>query len=141
MLALLSPSKYSPFEAMHRSRRVFRCSKQSWKSCEVLPITASIAFFFTFSTSASRFPLWTFFLGGGTEGNRREPDRLNRGYTKFHVITHSYLYITIYDYSIYISIYLGLSNPAGNPGGFREEVNTRWVRQRWRCKWRQQERG
>lgn len=34
MLTLLSPSKYSPLEALHRSERVFHYPKQNWNSSD-----------------------------------------------------------------------------------------------------------
>ena len=71
MLQIESPSKYCPFDAMHRSRRVFPFSKQSRNSCKVTPFNAPVVFFFTSSTSAKRFPLRNFSFGGikisGTE--------------------------------------------------------------------------
>lgn len=57
MFIFLTPSKYFSFEAMHRSRRVFRYSKQCWSSCEMMPFNVSVGFFFTSSRSANSVTL------------------------------------------------------------------------------------
>ena len=64
MFTLLSPSKYSPFEAMHWPRCIFHSLKQFWNTCKVRPFNASVDFFFISSTSAKSFPLRTFFYLG-----------------------------------------------------------------------------
>ena len=76
MLQIQSPSKYCPFDALHRSKRVFHFSKQCWYSCKVMPFNASVVFLFTSSTSAKRFPLRTFSFGG-IKRSRTERDRVN----------------------------------------------------------------
>ena len=55
-LKLQSPSKYSPFDAIHLSRRFFHCSKQFLNASILMPFSASAFFFlvkfFTYYTLA-----------------------------------------------------------------------------------------
>ena len=60
---LQSPSKHSPFDAMHISRRFFHCSKQFLNLFILMPLSTSAVFCFTSSTLAKRFPLRIFHLG------------------------------------------------------------------------------
>ena len=64
MFKLQSPSKYSPFDAIHLLRHFPHCSKQFLNSSILMPFSASAIFCFTSSTSAKRFPLRTFFIQG-----------------------------------------------------------------------------
>ena len=64
MCKLQSPSKDSPFDAVHLLGRFFHCSKQFLNSLILIPFCASAIFCFTFSTSAKCFPLRTFFIQG-----------------------------------------------------------------------------
>ena len=65
---LQSPSKYSPFNAIHLSGHFFHCSEQSLNSLILMPFSASAVFCFTSSTSATRFPLRTFY----TQENKKK---------------------------------------------------------------------
>ena len=57
-----SPSKYSPFDAIHLSRCLFHCSKQFLNLSILMPFSASAVFCFTSSILAKCFPLRTFSL-------------------------------------------------------------------------------
>ena len=57
MFKLQSPSKYSPFDAIHLSRRLSHCSEQFLNSSILMPLSASAVFCFASSTAAQRFPL------------------------------------------------------------------------------------
>ena len=57
-----SPSKYSPFGAIHPSRCFFHCSKQFLNSVILMPFSTSAIFCFASSTSAKHFPLRTLFI-------------------------------------------------------------------------------
>ena len=59
---LQSPSKYSPFDAIHLFRRFFHCSEK-FLNLILMPCSAFAIFCFTSSTLAKRFPLRTFHLG------------------------------------------------------------------------------
>ena len=66
MFKLQSPSKYSPFDAAHLSRR-FYCSKVSeLVSCLLLRLSFLC---FTSSTLAKHFPLRTFFIQGNKKSH------------------------------------------------------------------------
>ena len=63
MFKLQSPSKYSPFDAIHLSRHFFpTAQKQFLNSLILMSFSASAVFCFTFSTLAKHFPLRTFFI-------------------------------------------------------------------------------
>ena len=64
MFKLQSPSKYSPFGAIHLSRYFFHCSKQFLNLSILMSLSASAIFGFTSFTSAKHFPLKTFFTLG-----------------------------------------------------------------------------
>ena len=59
LFQLQSPSKYSPFDAIHLLRSFFHCSKQFLNLSILVPFSASAIFCFTYSTSAKHFPLRT----------------------------------------------------------------------------------
>ena len=61
MFKLQSPSKYSPFDAIHLLRFFFHCSKQFLNSSILMPFSASAIFCFTYSTLTKHFPLRPFF--------------------------------------------------------------------------------
>ena len=63
-IKLQSPSKYSPFDAIHLLRCFFHCSKQFLNSSILMPFSVSAIFCFTSSTSAKHCPLRTFFHSG-----------------------------------------------------------------------------
>ena len=58
-----SPSKYSPFDAVHPSR-LSHCSREFLNTLILMPFSASAIFCFTSSTSARLFPLRIFFIQG-----------------------------------------------------------------------------
>ena len=58
---LQSPSKYSPFDAIHLFRRFFHCSEK-FLNLILMPCSAFAIFCFTSSTSAKLFSLRTFFI-------------------------------------------------------------------------------
>ena len=60
MLTLQSPSKYSPFHAIHLLRYFSHCSKQFLNSLILMPFSASAVFCFTLPLSAKHFLLRTF---------------------------------------------------------------------------------
>ena len=62
----LSPSKYSPFDAIHLSRHFFYCSEQF---LILMPFSASAIFCFTSSTSAKCFSLRNFFIRVNKNGH------------------------------------------------------------------------
>ena len=66
MFKLQSPSKYSPFDAIHLSRCFFHCSEQVLNSLILIPSSSSAFFFvcFTCSTLAKCFPLRALFIQG-----------------------------------------------------------------------------
>ena len=64
MFKLKSPSKYSPFDAIHLSKCFFHCSKQFLNFSIFMPFSVSAIFCFTSSTWAECFPLKTFFQPG-----------------------------------------------------------------------------
>ena len=66
MFKLQSPSKYSPFDAIHPLRH-FSTSKQFLNLSILIPFTASAIFCFTSSTSAKCFSLRTFFIQGNKQ--------------------------------------------------------------------------
>ena len=59
-----SPSKYSPFDAIHLSRLFFHCTKQVLNLLILMAFSASAIFGFTSSTSVKYFLLRTFFIQG-----------------------------------------------------------------------------
>ena len=64
MFKLQSPSKSSPFDAVHLWRRFLYCSKQFLNSSILMPFTASAVFCFNSSMSAKCFPVRTIFIQG-----------------------------------------------------------------------------
>ena len=62
MFKLQSPSKYSPFDAIHLLRHFFHCSKQFLNLSILIPFSASAIFCFSSSTSTKLFPLRIFFI-------------------------------------------------------------------------------
>ena len=86
---LQSPSKYSPFDAIHLFRRFFHCSEKFLNLLILMPCSAFAIFCFTSSTLAKRFPLRTFV----TQGNKIKSlgrGRVNRvGGTKLLNTQHS----------------------------------------------------
>ena len=65
MCKLQSPSKYSPFDAVHLLRLFSHCSKQFLNSSILMPFGASAVFCFTSSTVAKHFPLRTLLMVRG----------------------------------------------------------------------------
>lgn len=53
MFLLLLPSKYSPFDKMHRHGRIFQRPKLYWNSCYGVLFNVSVVFFFAISTAAN----------------------------------------------------------------------------------------
>ena len=78
MFKLQPPSKYSPFDAIHLSRRFFHCSKQFLNSLILTPFSASAVFCFTSSPLAKRSPLRTFFIQGNKKKRSLGQDQVNR---------------------------------------------------------------
>ena len=79
MFKFQSPSKYSPFDAIHLSRHFFHCSKQFLNLLILMPFTVSAIFCFPSSTSAICFALRTFFSSGETKTNHLGWDQVNKG--------------------------------------------------------------
>ena len=69
MFKLQSPSKYSPFDAIHLSRHFFHCSEQFLNLSILMPSRVSAIFCFTSSTSAKCFPLKIFFIWRNKQKN------------------------------------------------------------------------
>ena len=68
MFKLQSPSKYSPFDAMHLSRRFFSTApKQLLDLLILMPFSASAVFCFTSSHVSKLFPFEDFFSSGETK--------------------------------------------------------------------------
>ena len=67
MFKLWSPSKYSPFDAIHLSRHFFHCSKQFFSSLMLMPFSVSTVCLFV---SAFR----TFFIQGNQKLLRARSD-------------------------------------------------------------------
>ena len=67
MFKLQSPSKYSPFDAIHLWRHFFHCSKQFLNLSILMPFSPSATCCFTSSTSAKCFPLRNFFIWGNKQ--------------------------------------------------------------------------
>ena len=61
---LQSPSKYSPFDAMHLTRHIFHCSKQFLNLWILVLFSASDIFCCISFRSAKHFPSRTFFILG-----------------------------------------------------------------------------
>ena len=78
MFKLQSPSKYSPFDAVHPWRHFTHCSEQFQNSLIWMPFSAFAIFCFTSSTSAKPFPLRTFFHPGKQKKSCLGWDRVNR---------------------------------------------------------------
>ena len=78
MFKVQSPSKYSPFDAIHLSRYFCHCSKQFLNSSILMPFSASAFFYFTFSTLAKHFPLGTFFVKENKKKSCLGWDQVNR---------------------------------------------------------------
>ena len=68
MFELQSPSKYSPFDAIHLSRCFCPLHKTVFELINLMPFSAAI-FCFTTSTSAKHFPLRTFFIWGNKKSH------------------------------------------------------------------------
>ena len=64
MFKLQSPSKYSPFDAVHLMRHFFHCSKQFLNMLILMPFSAFATFCFTSFMSAKHFPSCTFLIQG-----------------------------------------------------------------------------
>ena len=62
MFKLQSPSKFSPFDVIHLSRRFSPLAKQSLNSSILMPFSASDIFGFSSWPLAKCFPLRTFFI-------------------------------------------------------------------------------
>ena len=77
MFKFQSPSKYSPFDAMHLLRYFFHCSKQFLNMSVFMVFSASAICCFTSSTSAKHFPFRTIFTPGNKKSHSRQ-DQVNR---------------------------------------------------------------
>ena len=72
MFKLQSPSKYSPFDAIHLLRCFFHCSKQFLNSPILMPFSASAIFLFYFFRISKMFPSEEFF-------SSKETKRVSKG--------------------------------------------------------------
>ena len=77
MFKLQSPTKYSPFDAIHLSGHFFYHSKQSSNSSILVHFSSSDVFCFTSSTSEN-VSLWGLFPSGGTKKKSLGQDQVNR---------------------------------------------------------------
>ena len=94
---------------MHRSKRVFHFSKQSWNSCKVMPLNASVVFFFTSSTSAKGFPLRNFFI----RGNKKKSGSISNCYfNSRHASTRDCFWSTVSTWGTNFAATLFLCNPS-----------------------------
>ena len=69
MFKLQSPSKYSPFDAMHLLRHFCHCSQQLLNLLILMLFSASAIFCFTSSTLTKCFHLRTFFIQGNKQSH------------------------------------------------------------------------
>ena len=76
MFKLQSPSKYSPFDAIHLLRRFFHCSKQFLNSSILMPFSTS-AIFVSCLPLQQNVPLWGLFF---IQGNKKNVTRSETGW-------------------------------------------------------------
>ena len=86
MFKLQSPSKYSPFDAIHLLRCFFHSSKQFSNSLILMPSIASGVFYFISSTSAKYFPLRSFLIQGNKKSHSGQ-DQVNTEGEAWKVMT------------------------------------------------------
>ena len=67
MFELQSPSKYSPFDAIHLARRFPHSSKQFLNSLILMPFSAFVIFLFRFFNIGKTFPFEGFFIRGNKQ--------------------------------------------------------------------------
>ena len=74
---LQSPTKYSPFDAMHLSRHFFHCSKQVLNPI-LMPFSVSDCFLFHLSHIDKKSPLRAFFIQGNNKKKSLGWDQVHR---------------------------------------------------------------